>query len=94
MSPENVAGSYGEKTMRWHTEATVWAERRKLTPQHTVEVGENFADYRTEWNIRGPVHAEEGWRAEQMGGHTYNIVAIVPNPDRDYKTLVCERLNE
>lgn len=58
------------------------------------EVGEAFADYRTEWNVRDAHHIEEGWRVEHMGGHLYTVVSVIPNIDRGFNTLVCERINE
>ena len=94
MRPVSVANRYGEQTTEWQAAATVWAERRKLSGQRMAEAAEAFADYRTEWNIRAAHHVEEGWRVEHQGGHVYVVAAIVPNADRDYLTLVCERLNE
>lgn len=94
MRPVSVANRYGEQSTEWQAAATVWAERCRLTGQRSSEVGEAFADYRTEWNIRAAHHVEEGWRVEHLGGHVYTVVAIVPNIGRDYQTLVCERLNE
>lgn len=94
LRPSSAANKYGEQSARWEATATVWAERRRLSGSRSDEAGEAFADYRTEWNIRSAHLVDEGWRVEQLGGHLYTVVAVVPNTSRDYTTLVCERLNE
>lgn len=92
--PVVTANRFGEKSTVWERCATVWAERRKLTGSRSDEVGEAFADYRTEWNVRDAHHIEEGWRVEHMGGHLYTVVSVIPNIDRGFNTLVCKRINE
>ena len=37
---------------------------------------------------------EENWRVQQVGGYLYTVVAIIPNLDRGYLTLQCDRVNE
>ena len=94
LQPLTVSDAYGAEATEWHAVRTVWAERVKLTGNRSEEVGEHFADYRAEFNIRiaHPVH--ENWRAQQLGGNLYTVTNIIPNVDKGYKTLVCERVNQ
>lgn len=82
----------GEKTTY---EATVWAraERVKVSPRLTQELGELFSDYTVEWNIRDAHDVEEGWQVEETGGHRYRVANIIPNHSRGMLTLRCERIN-
>ena len=94
MRPDPTTNQYGEESTEWEDAGTVWAERRRLTGNRSEEVGEHFADYRAEFNVRSAHHIEEGWRVEHLGGKLYEVTNVIPNTARDYQTLVCERVNE
>lgn len=94
LRPEFDVNQYGEGEPSYVDAGTVWAERVKLRGNRSEEAGEHFPDYRAEFNIRCAHTVEENWRAQHLGGHLYEIVAIVPNIRRGMITLVCERVNE
>lgn len=73
---------------------TVRAERVNVTGNRSEEVGEHFPDYSVQFNIRDAHPVQENWRVRQLGGYLYTVTAILPNYDRGFKTLVCERVNE
>ena len=54
----------------------------------------NFTDYRVSYNIRSAHPVKENWRVQELGGYLYTVVAIEPNKDKGFKTLICERVNE
>lgn len=93
-SPALVTNDYGEEIIEWTLTNTVHAERVKQSGRRSFEVGEAFSDYTTEFNIRYAHTVEENWRVQQLGGYLYTVVSIIPNIDKGYKTLVCERVNE
>lgn len=94
MKPVTTTDKYGSEKVTWETVRTVRAERVKMNGRMDVEVGERFAGYSVEFNIRYPIHAEEHWRVLHIGGVLYEITNVVPNRDRQMKTLVCEKVNE
>lgn len=94
LKPESKINAYGEEKTFYTVIRTVHAERVKQSGNRSEELGEHFPDYRTEFNIREAHPVEENWRAQQLGGYLYTVVAIIPNLDRGYKTLICERVNE
>lgn len=86
---------FGSKTTTWEVVNKVHAERVKMSGNMNLENGERFADYTAEFNIRYPVRVEEHWRLQStLGGNLYEITNIVPNRDRQLKTLQCDRVNE
>ena len=94
LQPVKDTNDYGEEVDTWTETVTVHAERVKHTGHRSEEVGEHFPDYRVEFNIRDVHTISENWRVQQLGGYLYTVVAIEPNIDRGYKTLICERVNE
>ena len=94
LRPVAVQNDYGEEVVVFREEALAWAERAKLGGSRSDEVGEHFADYRAEFNIRYGHEVAEGWRVRQLGGNLYTVTNIIPNIARGMKTLVCERVNE
>lgn len=93
LAPKAGGNGFGEEEQQFAVSSTVWAERVKLTGFRSEEVGEHFADYRAEFNIRSAHTVAPGWRLRQLGGLEYNITNVIPNIDRGMLTLVCERLN-
>lgn len=93
LKPVTVENRFGEKKQAFTAIRTVYAERLKAAGSRTVEAGELFADYRTEFNIRDVHPVDDNWRVEQLGGHLYTVTNIIPNCDRGMKTLICERVN-
>lgn len=94
LQPTIVAGTMGGENTSWSVTRTVHAERVKQSGHRSEEVGEHFPDYRVEFNIRDAHPIQANWRVQQLGGELYNVVAILPNIDKGYKTLLCERVNE
>lgn len=92
--PVIITDDMGGEKPQFVDTRTVHAERVKHTGFRSEEVGEHFPDYRAEFNIRDAHPIQANWRVKQLGGDTYTVVAIIPNLDKGYKTLVCERLNE
>lgn len=84
----------GAETVTYTKTRTVWAERVRATGNRSEEVGEHFPDYTVEFNIRDAHPVQENWRVQQLGGYLYTVTNIVPNLDKGYKTLLCERVNE
>ena len=94
LEPSQVINEYGEEEPTYTETVTVHAERVKHSGNRSEEVSEHFPDYRVSWNIRDAHTVAENWRVQQLGGYLYTVVAIEPNIDRGYKTLICERVNE
>ena len=82
------------KKVTYKPTRTVWAERVSASGGRREEVGEHFPAYNVHYNIRDAHKVKENGRVKQLGGYLYTVTAIIPNADRGYKTLVCERVNE
>lgn len=94
LEPRRETDRMGAEAVTYAPARTVWAERVKHGGRRSEEAGEHFPDYTAEFNIRSAHPVGENWRARQVGGHLYTVVAIIPNPERGYNTLKCERVNE
>jgi head-tail adaptor len=94
LEPQRTTDRMGSEKVTYVETRTVHAERVKATGNRSEEVGEHFPAYSTEFNIRDVHTVAENWRIRQLGGYLYTVVAIIPNLDRGYKTLVCDRVNE
>ena len=94
MKPVTSTGKLGGEKLSYDHVATIWAERVKISPRYVRELGEFFSDYTVEYNIRDAHRVDEGWQVEEVGGHRYKVVNIIPNRDRGMKTLRVERINE
>lgn len=94
LEPKRVTDRMGAETVTYTKTRTVWAERVRATGNMSEEVGEHFPDYTVEFNIRDAHPVQENWRVQQLGGYLYTVTNIVPNLDKGYKTLLCERVNE
>lgn len=94
LRPEVQESSFGGKKTEFVYLKTIHAERVKATGQRRDEVGEHFPDHSVQWNVRMAQPVEENWRVEEAGGYLYTVLAIIPNKRRDFKTLVCERVNQ
>lgn len=94
LQPVRTTSKSGNERVTFTATATVWAERVKQSGHRSEEVGEHFADYGADFNIRDAHLVAEGWRVQQLGGNLYTVTNIIPNLDRGYKTLVCQRVNE
>lgn len=94
LEPKRVTDRMGAETTTYEEVGTIHAERVMATGNRSEEVGEHFSTYSVEFNIRNAHHIEENWRVQQLGGHLYTVVAIIPNLDRGYNTILCDRVNE
>lgn len=94
LEPVKATNDYGEETTTYTETRTVHAERVKQSGNRSEEVGEHFPDYRVEFSIRDAHPVQENWRVQQLGGYLYTVTNIVPNLDKGFKTLICDRVNE
>lgn len=94
LEPVRTTSVSGNERVTYTPTVTVWAERVKQSGHRSEEVGEHFADYGADFNIRDAHQVAENWRVQQIGGNLYTVTNIIPNLDRGYKTLVCVRVNE
>lgn len=92
--PSVSVNGYGEEKTIWQETAAVHAERVKQTGRRNDEVSEHFPDHTAEFNIRDAHEVRENWRVRQKGGDLYTVVSILPNIERGYKTLICDKVNE
>lgn len=94
LQPVQTTNDFGEEATTYQETATIHAERVKHSGNRSEEVGEHFPDYRAEFNIRSAHVVSENWRVQQLGGNLYTVTNIIPNIDRGYKTLICDKVNE
>lgn len=94
LRPVTDVGPYGDERQTWRRVRVVRAERAKISAFRTDEAGEHFPDFRTEFNIRDAHPVEANWRLRQLGGELYTVLAVVPNPDRGFNRVICEKVNE
>ena len=94
LEPHSTEDRMGAKKVEYQETRTVHAERVAASGGRSEEVGEHFADYSVQFNIRDAHPVSENWRVKQLGGYLYTVPAIIPNADRGYKMLICERVNE
>ena len=94
MKPIAKTDRFGSEGVTYEATRIVWAERIITTGNRSEEVGEHFANYSAQFNVRDAHPVAENWRVRQIGGYLYTVVAIVPHAARGYNTLVCERVNE
>ena len=93
MPVKGISG-FGSEKSEYECCGVINAERAKLTGQQSMEVGEEFADYRADFNIRDAQKVKSGWRVLQLGGNLYEVANVIPNIDRGMLTLQCVRVNE
>ena len=94
LKPTPTTDRMGAEHVDYVATRIVYAERVATSGNRSEEVGEHFAAYSAQFNIRNAHPIAENWRVRQLGGYLYTVVAIVPNLDRGYNTLVCDRVNE
>lgn len=94
LKPDRVTDRMGAETTTYAKTRTVHAEYVEARGNRSEEVGEHFPDYTVKFNIRIAHPVQENWRAQHLGGYLYTVVAIIRNRNKDYKTLLCERVNE
>lgn len=94
LEPVRTTDRMGAEKVEYTETRTVAAERVRTSGSRSEEVGEHFPAYSAEFNIRDAHPVSENWRIQQLGGYLYTVAAIVPNLDKGYKTLLCDRVNE
>ena len=72
----------------------VRAERVRATGRRSEEVGDHFPAHTAEFTLRDAHPVQEHWRGQLLGGNLQTIVSIIPNRDKGYNTLLCDRVNE
>lgn len=93
LKPVTKKSNSGSERVEWEETKTVYAERVKITGSYGLELGVRFPDYKPEFNIRDAHEVNENWRVQEIGGYLYTVTNIIPNRDRGYLTLKCERVN-
>lgn len=93
LQPVHTVNAYGEEQTTYKAVRTVWAERVAWSGKRSEEASEHFPDHTAQYRIRIAHPVRENWRVEQLGGETFNVVAIEPNISRGMLTLSCEKLN-
>ena len=94
LQPTTTTDRMGAEVTTYTQTATVHAERVKVSGNRSDEVGEHFPDYHVDFNIRATHTVGDNWRVQQLGGYLYTVLAVIPNLERGYNTLVCDRVNE
>ena len=94
LEPQRTVDRMGAEAVQYIDRGVIWAERVNTSGSRSEEVGEHFPAYSAQFRIRFAHEVRENWRVSQLGGYLYTVVAIIPNLDRGYKTLQCERVNE
>lgn len=94
LEPKRTTDRMGAEKVTYIETRTVRAERVRTAGNRSDEVGEHFPDYNAEFNIRNAHPIAENWRVRQLGGYLYTVVSIIPNRDKGYNTLLCDRVNE
>lgn len=92
--PVKEVTRFGEEKTTYEAFRIVNAERVHYSGNRSEEVGEHFADYSVDFNIRDAHPVVEGWQVQQLGGYLYTVTNIIPNLDKGYLTLKCVRVNE
>lgn len=91
--PLKAEDKYGAEELKFEATRTVWAERVKFSGRRSEETGEHFPDYSAQFNIRDAHPIGENWRV-RLCEDLYTVTNIIPNRDRGFNTLICERVNE
>lgn len=94
LEPVTKKDSFGSDKIQYVETCIVHAERVSVQGNRSDELGEHYSDYSVKFNIRDIHHIAENWRCRQLGGELFTIVAIIPNINRGFNTLICERVNE
>lgn len=85
---------FGSSDIKYQEAGVIHAERVKISGRSSEEAGEHFSDYHSEWNVRDAHPVKEGWRVAQLGGVEWNVTNVIPNLDKGYKTLICDKVNK
>ncbi|MCH3980503.1 MAG: head-tail adaptor protein [Prevotella sp.] len=94
IKPTVETNEYGEEKTVYGKADTVYASRVKISGRRAEVIGEHFPQYSAAYDVWINTDVEENWRLQEHGGMLYTITNIIPNEDRDLKTLICERVNE
>ena len=96
LEPTVLTDEYGAETKGFAESRIIRAERASISANRSDEVGEHFADFRTQFHIRfnSSHNVSENWRLKELDGELYTVVAVIPNIVRQMKTLICEKVNE
>lgn len=94
LTPIRETDRMGAERIEYESRGIIHAERKTARGNRSEEVGEHFPTYAAEFIVRDAHRIEENWRVRQLGGYLYTVVAIVPNLDKGFKVLECDRVNE
>lgn len=92
LRPETVTDKFGEDHQSFVEYKEVWADRNWKGGDTHTEASENFATVRQDFLIHYAHPVAEDWRVEYEGV-LYAVSAIEPNRRRNYKRIICDRVN-
>lgn len=89
--------SWGQRTGGFATVATVWANVRMQTGAETIRADAVTSAVKASIRIRYREDVTSGWRAAHLGAGgavraTYDVQAVIPDPDRQFVDLVCQEV--
>lgn len=84
---------FGERVKAWTTVITTNADATYKDGVSMLENREAFTEYRIDFFIRQYHQVDEKMRVLFAGGK-YRIEAVLPNPDKQLKTLKTSKINE
>lgn len=86
---------FGSKTTVWEMVAQIHAERVKMSGNMSLQNGERFSDYSADFYCRFAIQVKEHDRLQStLGGNLYEVCNVIPNREKQLKTLQCARINE
>lgn len=87
-------GTYGEITARYESIGTIRADRVKNSGKWNVDLGEQYALYTAEYNIRDGNDVKEGWRVRDLdSGVLYQVESRIHDRHKRMFTLKCSGIN-
>lgn len=95
--PEQYKGGFGTGGVRfvpYREGRPIAAERRRLSGSASIQVGEDFADYRAEYYVYLQHPIREHWRVRDLEtGVLYEVKTFFPDRGNNLHRLCCERVN-
>lgn len=95
LKPVTVTNDFGEETPSYEETPShaVYAELVRATAATRQSLDEHFAAHIRTFRVRDAHKVSEGWRLREVGGLLYTVTAVLPNVDRGFLELTCERVD-
>lgn len=95
LEPNRQIDICGSEPTDYVEKKVVHAERVSVSAYKSDEAGEHFADARVQFNIRSVFEVKANWQVKDIvNDELYTVVAIIPNKNKQFNTLICEKVNE